>query len=195
MRIKATDKPTSKTTAPAPNKTPSVRLIGFPPVHARNARVLVLGSMPGEASLRAAQYYAHPQNKFWPMMGELVGASPMLPYQQRLNRLTGAGIALWDVLASCEREGSLDSAIRDETAEINDFASLFSAHPRVGSVLFNGAKAEHAFRRFALGALHGRDLKLVRLPSTSPANASQPYSTKLMAWREALGDAGAKLIV
>lgn len=174
-------------------KSASARLEGFPPVATRDARVLVLGSMPGAASLRAAQYYAHPQNRFWPIMGALVGALPTLPYRQRLRRLTGAGIALWDVLAACEREGSLDSAIRDDTAEANDFAGFFTAHPRIRAVLFNGGKAEAAFRRLVLPSLPALALDCRRLPSTSPANASQPAAMKLAAWRDALRAAGARL--
>jgi hypoxanthine-DNA glycosylase len=174
-------------------KASPTRLQGFPPVARRDARVLVLGSMPGAASLRAAQYYAHPQNRFWPIMGELVGAFPALSYRQRLLRLTGAGIALWDVLAACEREGSLDSAIRDDTAEANDFAGFFSAHPRIRAVLFNGGKAEAAFRRFVLPSLPALELDYRRLPSTSPANASQSAAQKLGAWRDALQAAGARM--
>lgn len=174
-------------------KDPSARLQGFPPVAARTARVLVLGSMPGAASLRAGQYYAHPQNRFWPIMGELVGALPGLPYPQRLRRLTAAGIALWDVLAACEREGSLDSAIRDDTAVANDFGTFFSTHRGVRAVLFNGSKAEAAFRRFVQPSLPPLDLDCRRLPSTSPANASQPAASKLAAWRDALRAAGARI--
>jgi double-stranded uracil-DNA glycosylase len=170
-----------------------IRLTGFPPVAAPDARVLVLGSMPGAASLRATQYYAHPQNRFWPIMGALVGALPDLPYDERLSKLTTAGVALWDVLAACEREGSLDSAIRDDTAEANDFSAFFAAHPAVGMVLFNGAKAEAAFRRFVLQSLQSLELEYRRLPSTSPANASQGAAYKLAAWREALSVAGVTL--
>jgi hypoxanthine-DNA glycosylase len=175
----------------------SMLLTGFPPVARPDARVLVLGSMPGAASLRAVQYYAHPQNRFWPIMGELVGALPALPYAARLRKLTASGIALWDVLAACEREGSLDSAIRDDTAEANDFAAFFTTHPAIGTVLFNGGKAEAAFRRFALPSLQSPlspRLDYRRLPSTSPANASQGAAYKLATWREALAAAGATLL-
>ncbi len=165
-------------------------LRSFPPLQAPDARVLVLGSMPGAASLAAGQYYAHPQNRFWPIMGALVGAGPELPYAQRMQRLRAAGIALWDVLAECEREGSLDSAIRDETAVANDFAGFLRHHRRVATVLFNGAKAEASFRRFVAGPLARPDLRLRRLPSTSPAHASLAYPAKLAAWREALSEAG-----
>lgn len=178
----------------APSPSPSPRLNGFAP-HARaDALVLILGSMPGAKSLQAERYYAHPQNQFWPFMGELVGATPSLPYDQRLLRLATAGIALWDVLASCERAGSLDSAIRDECARANDFVAFFDAHRRIRSVLFNGAKAESSFRRQVLpGLADASRLMLLRLPSTSPANASQRRDAKLAAWREALSDAGVEL--
>lgn len=162
----------------------------FSPVSSGDARVLVLGSMPGMRSLQAQQYYAHPQNRFWPFMGELVGAVPTLPYSERCRRLTLAGIALWDVLASCERTGSLDSAIRDETAQANDFEEFLATHPSIGAVLFNGAKAEDSFRRFVVPSLGRMDLSYRRLPSTSPANASQRPADKLAAWREGLRDAG-----
>ena len=162
----------------------------FEPVADANARVLVLGSMPGLKSLQAGQYYAHPQNRFWPFMGQLVGAGPDLPYPERCRRLAQAGIALWDVLSCCERPGSLDSAIRDDTAAANDLAGFLSTHPGVRHVLFNGAKAESSFTRLVLPGLGRPDLDYRRLPSTSPANASQRAADKLTAWREALLDAG-----
>src|SRR5688572_28986464 len=161
-------------------------LQGFAPVVGQHARVLILGSMPGAASLRAAQYYAHPRNQFWPIMGELVGADPTLPYAQRLDRLTAAGIALWDVFARCEREGSLDADIHDDTAVANDFAGFFAAQPGIRTVLLNGGKAEQGFRRIVLPALPGHELVCVRLPSTSPAHASLRAEHKRQAWREAL---------
>ena len=167
------------------------RVRSFAPVAAADARVLVLGSMPGEASLTAARYYAHPQNRFWPIMGALVGATPDLPYEQRLQRLIDSGIALWDVLASCERVGSLDTAIRAPQA--NDFAAFFAAHPRVRMVLFNGAQADTSFRKLVVPGLAAPSPTLLRLPSTSPANASQRPEHKLRAWREGLSAAGIAL--
>jgi len=167
-------------------------LQGLPPIENPQARALILGSMPGGMSLRRQLYYAHPQNRFWSFMGALVGARPSLPYEQRVATLREAGIALWDVLAECEREGSLDSAIRDEVA--NDFAGFFATHRELRLVLFNGAKAEQSFRRWVLPTLDAPTVGLRRLPSTSPANASQDEASKLAAWREALQAAGVRLL-
>ncbi|MEI2455619.1 DNA-deoxyinosine glycosylase [Lysobacter firmicutimachus] len=169
--------------------TPPAPVRSFAPIEPPQARVLILGSMPGVASLTAGRYYAHPQNRFWPIMGRLIGAGPELAYERRIEALCAAGIAVWDVLAQCEREGSLDSAIRDDTAVANDFAGFFVRHPQVRTVLFNGAKAEQSFRRFVLPGLAAAP-ELRRLPSTSPANASQADAAKCSAWREALRDAG-----
>lgn len=165
-------------------------LRSFPALTGEGPRVLILGSMPGAASLRAGRYYAHPQNRFWPLMDALVGASVALPYPERCRQLVDARIALWDVLACCEREGSLDSAIRDDTAQANDFAALFAAHPTIRTVLFNGTKAESSFRRFVAPGLDLAGLSCRRVPSTSPANASQSPAHKLVAWREALQAGG-----
>jgi hypoxanthine-DNA glycosylase len=167
-------------------RRPSLR--SLPPIENPQARVLILGSMPGGASLQAGRYYAHPQNRFWPLMGELVGALPTLDYESRLEALRTAGIALWDVLAECERDGSLDSAIRAEVA--NDFAGFFATHRQLRCVLFNGAKAEQSFRRWVLPTLGGAVPGLRRMPSTSPANASQSAEAKRAAWAQALRDAG-----
>ena len=156
------------------------RLHSFPPVSSTNARVLILGSMPGKKSLQQEQYYAHPSNAFWKIMGELVGAHPQLPYPQRLDILKQSGIALWDVLASCERASSLDAHIRNESA--NDFASFFAQHPRIKQVFFNGSKAEQCFRKFVLGKQVLPALEYCRLPSTSPAHAGVRYADKLEAW-------------
>ena len=164
-------------------------LQGFPAIATRQARVLVLGSMPGVASLQAGRYYAHPRNAFWPIMGALVGADPALPYARRVAQLKAARIALWDVFDRCEREGSLDSAIVDATAQANDFATFFGRHPDLSTVLFNGAKAEAAYRRSA-PPLEAFGLRGVRLPSTSPANAAVAFAKKMAAWREALQAAG-----
>lgn len=160
---------------------------GFPPVAAPGARALILGSMPGQASLRAGQYYAHERNAFWRIMGDLLGAGPDLPYAQRLEKLTGAGIALWDVIAACERAGSLDADIVRHSVAPNDFVAFFAVHRDIARVFFNGAAAETAFRRHVLPALPGLSLRLARLPSTSPAHAALGYADKLAAWSALLG--------
>jgi hypoxanthine-DNA glycosylase len=140
--------------------------------------------MPGKESLKRNQYYAHPQNAFWKIMGELVGAQRGLPYNERLQKLTAAHIALWDVLKTCEREGSLDSDIQNETA--NDFVSFFRKHPLFTHVFFNGAKAEQSFNKFVLGKQSLPQLEFTRLPSTSPAHAGMCYAEKLKAWNKAM---------
>ena len=122
-------------------------LYSFPPVYDEQARVLILGSMPGTASLQQAQYYAHPRNAFWFIMGELAGARPELDYEQRLDCLRRAGIALWDVLAACQRPGSLDANILSHSQQPNDIAALLQACPLILRVMFNGAAAENLFRR------------------------------------------------
>ena len=143
----------------------------------------MLGSMPGAASLLAGQYYAHPHNAFWPVMGELFGAGPALPYERRIVILRRAGLALWDVLASCVREGSLDSDIDEASIVPNDFRAFFDAHGRVRHVFFNGAKAENCFYRYVRPHLSDRGPRFTRLPSTSPAHASLSPAQKLESWR------------
>ena len=147
-----------------------------------DATALILGSMPGEASLHAGQYYAHERNAFWRIMGDLLGAGPSLPYPERLDRLTSAGIALWDVIADCERSGSLDADIVVASVRVNDFGGFLAVHPAIRHVYFNGAAAEANFRRHVLPELTGRELVLTRLPSTSPAHAARGYAEKLAAW-------------
>ncbi|MBE0619863.1 MAG: DNA-deoxyinosine glycosylase [Burkholderiales bacterium] len=160
----------------------------FQPIADKKARILILGSMPGEASLAAGQYYAHAQNLFWRILGEVSGAGPAAPYAARAQALKTCGVALWDVLATCARAGSLDSAIDDATASANDFVSFYRAHPRIVQVFFNGAKAEACYRKHVLplltdglGPSHYR-----RLPSTSPANASMSRTYKQRVWKQAL---------
>jgi hypoxanthine-DNA glycosylase len=163
-------------------------LTGLPAIAPRAARVLVLGSMPGAASLAAGQYYAHTQNAFWWIMGELVGAKPEFSYPRRIAALRGAGIALWDVIGSCRRHGSLDSAIDPESIRVNDVVALIAQRPGIRSVLTNGGTASALFRRHLAGRLgalpHAPDWQ--SLPSTSPANASWSREAKLAAWRHAL---------
>jgi double-stranded uracil-DNA glycosylase len=160
-------------------------ICGFPPIAASDARVLVLGSMPSVASLARQQYYGHPQNAFWPIMGRLFGASPDLPYENRKRILCEHGIAVWDVLRECHREGSLDTAIRVETESANDFVSFLADHAHIATIFFNGGKAETAFRRHAMAQVadSGREVRFIRLPSTSPAHAGRSFAQKLSAWR------------
>ena len=155
----------------------------FPPIESRAARVLVLGSMPGAASLLAGRYYAYPHNAFWPIMGELFGAGPAAAYGKRILILRRAGLALWDVMASCVREGSLDSDIDEASIVPNDFRAFFDSHPQIRHVFFNGAKAETCFRRYVSPDLSDRGLMFTRLPSTSPAHASLSLQKKIGAWR------------
>ena len=151
----------------------------FAPLFRADARVLVLGSMPGTASLAAAQYYAHPRNAFWPIMGALFGAGAELPYAQRLERLAAAGVALWDVIGRCERAGSLDSAIRDAVA--NPLAGLKESAPALRRICFNGRMAARRIRDVeALG------YEALVLPSTSPAHAGMTFEEKLARWRTTL---------
>ena len=160
----------------------------FAPIEDAKARILILGSMPGKASLAAGQYYAHPQNLFWRILGEITGAVPSLPYAARARALKLHGIALWDVLESCAREGSLDSAIDDASISANDFASFYRAHPRIAHVFFNGAKAEACYRKHVLPSLADAPAPpgYRRLPSTSPANASMSRAYKQRVWTQAL---------
>lgn len=158
------------------------RVRSFAPVAEGTATLLILGSMPGLASLRAGQYYAHPRNQFWRILGEIVGLDPAQPYAERLGRLTSSGIALWDVLKSCTRAGSLDAHIERGSIVPNDFARFFAGHPQIRRVVFNGTTAERYFLRHVLPGLPARRMDCVRLPSTSPANAALSYGQKLAAW-------------
>lgn len=155
----------------------------FPPVTPAHPRVLVLGSMPGVASLRAGQYYAHPRNAFWFIMGRMFGATPELPYAQRLACLKQHHIALWDVIHRCCRPGSLDTAIDPASVQANDFNAFLRRHRSLRAICFNGASVEALFRRHALPAIDPALLPaLVRLPSTSPANARLGLEEKARAW-------------
>lgn len=158
----------------------------FDPIEDRNAEVLILGSMPGRASLAAGEYYAHPQNAFWRIICELLGIDAAAPYQARIAALKSARIALWDVLRSCVREGSLDARIQPGRQSANDFAAFFRAHRKLTRVFFNGATAAACFRRHALPSIDTAAIRCQRLPSTSPAHAAMSYAHKLDAWRSIL---------
>jgi hypoxanthine-DNA glycosylase len=163
------------------------KIRGFPPIADRRARILVLGSMPSEASLAAGQYYAFRHNQFWRIAGELCGFAPDAPYARRRSGLLSARIALWDVIESCVRPGSLDASIREDTLRANDFAAFLRAHPAICRICFNGRKAESAWRRHVLPTLPATiDLEYRLLPSTSPAHAGMGYRSKLRVWRSAL---------
>lgn len=162
------------------------RINSFAPIARADARVLILGSMPGIASLSAGQYYAHVRNAFWPILGHLLGFDAAAPYPVRLAALQEAQVAVWDVLQSCQREGSLDTNIERDSEIANDFPLFFHRHPQVTHVFFNGGAAETTFRRHVLPALAAPGLHLTRLPSTSPANASFSFERKLAAWRAVL---------
>jgi hypoxanthine-DNA glycosylase len=160
------------------------RLTGLAPVIARDTRLVILGSFPGAASLRAQQYYGHPRNHFWPLVGSIVGVDLVaLPYADRLRQLRAHRIGLWDVYASCRREGSLDTAI--EQAQPNDLASLRRRAPALRHLAHNGGESARAMK---LTAALGFDVQ--RLPSSSPANASWSFDRKLEAWRAAFAHAG-----
>jgi hypoxanthine-DNA glycosylase len=150
--------------------------------------VLVLGSMPSVASLAAGEYYAHPRNVFWPIAAELFGFDARAPYAKRRAALRAADIALWDVVASCRRPGSLDAAIVERSIRANDFAAFLRRHPRITRVCFNGRRAADAWRRHVAPQLPpARKLDYRLLPSTSPANAGMGYLRKLAHWRDGLG--------
>lgn len=155
-------------------------LRGFPPVVAESTHTLILGSFPGEASLVATQYYAHPRNQFWRLLGAVIGEPlPELDYPARLERVLKHGIGVWDVLAACTREGSLDAAIRNATP--NDFASLREYAPQLKKVCFNGKTAG----RFA-PVIAAAGYKTLVLPSSSPANAMLSFDQKLLLWNDIL---------
>ena len=163
----------------------SALLTGLAPVLDTNVRILILGSFPGAQSLAAAQYYAHPRNQFWKLVGALVGEDLYaLPYAQRLPRLLAHGIGLWDVLGACEREGSLDSAIRKPAA--NDFARLHILCPELKTVGFNGQASGKFAPQFAANGY-----RTVVLPSSSPAHMAMTFEQKLDVWRDLLADGDA----
>ncbi len=159
---------------------------GFKPIAGGNARVLVLGTLPGGVSLAKREYYAQKRNQFWPIVAAIFEFSPALSYKQRATKLKEAGIALWDVCASAERRGSLDSAIR--SARSNAFETFFKAHRNIELICFNGKKAEKLYRRIVLAGLAGRAQKIPykALPSTSPAYAAMRFKKKLRVWRKVL---------
>jgi len=159
----------------------------FDPIAGSDARVLILGTIPGRRSLEACEYYAHRQNSFWFIMESLFAQRLGMDYGARVSLLVGARVALWDVLQAAERSGSLDSSIAFGSEVPNDFVGFFLCHPAIHTVFFNGAKAQSLFVKHAQGALPPEvSLRFLRMPSTSPANASLTRERKLTAWQALL---------
>lgn len=154
----------------------------FEPVIGNNPRVLILGSMPGIVSLQAVQYYANPRNAFWPIMADLFAIEIDCEYQHRIDQIKQLPVILWDTIKACHREGSLDSSIKSNQLEANDIPALLQHYPDVQLVACNGATSERYFNRLVKGQLEYQ-IEVLRLPSTSPANATMSYRQKLAAWR------------
>ena len=157
---------------------PEPMCVGLPPVIDDGARVLLLGSFPSERSLAAGQYYANRRNQFWALMGTLFDFDADLPYEQRLAAVAGHGVALWDVVHSCRRVGSIDAKIDRKTLVVNDFETLFARYRGIRRVLVNGLTAFELFERHV-----ETDLPAARLPSSSGA-LPMSFADKLARWRE-----------
>ena len=157
----------------------------FAPVEPDQARVLIIGSIPGKASLTAQQYYAHPRNAFWPILGYWLGFDATLPYDDRLEQLKRHRIGLWDALYQCERPSSLDADIVKTSIVANDFAAWFARHPQTAAVLCNGTAAFDIYRRKVIPMLTDAQqaVPVHKMPSTSPAHASQTFDQKRDQWR------------
>jgi hypoxanthine-DNA glycosylase len=154
-----------------------MKSFSFAPITSQDANVLILGTMPGTKSLELNQYYGHKQNNFWKFMFEILNEEFSNDYEKRKELLQKNKIALWDVLQFCDRVGSLDSAIKNEIA--NDFESFLETHPNIKTILFNGQKAAAFFKKY----VHlKKEYQLITLPSSSPANASQSFQSKLEEW-------------
>ena len=160
------------------------RILSFPPIIDRDCRKMILGSMPGEESLRRAEYYGNSHNSFWKILCDIFCGSYLNNYNDRVAMLLKNHIAVWDVIYECEREGSLDSAIKN--AQPNDIGWLLSDYTRISSILFNGSRAAEYFKKFIYKSNFNNAIIYSYLPSTSPANARLDYKNKLKAWREAL---------
>ena len=160
----------------------------FEPVSRADARVLILGTLPGRMSLERNEYYAQPRNSFWPIMSRLTGGSNDLPYRDRLRLLTEKRIALWDVCAEAARVGSMDHKIQSKTLKPNDFGAFFELHPHIELICFNGSKAESVYRTKIAPTLAARHCAILSktLPSTSPAHASLTFAQKLSRWEAVL---------
>jgi hypoxanthine-DNA glycosylase len=162
-------------------------IIALPPILPKRAHTLILGSMPGAKSLEINEYYAHPQNQFWRFMGEIFGASPSMPYKQRIKILKQKGIAVWDVLKACNRYGSMDADIKNPV--VNDFERFYQDNPSIKLVIFDSSSAENFYKRLVQPTL-SKELIYCRVPSPSPAHARMSYEVKRILWAEALTHRG-----
>ena len=161
-------------------------LTGFEPVIKDNCRVLILGSMPGVASLQKQQYYAHPRNAFWPILNELLNIDKSKTYEESCSSLNTRGVAVWDVLKACKRSGSLDSNIESISESANDFEVFFAEYKTIRTVFFNGGAAEKLYKKHVLDLANSKHPGLIyhRLPSSSPAYAAMSYDEKLRHWQK-----------
>lgn len=157
-------------------------LHGLPPITGPAPRTLILGNMPSVMSLASGRYYGNPQNAFWRITAEVYGFDPAAGYERRVDDLVGHDVAVWDVLRSCRRAGSLDSAVERDSMVPNDLRGFLEEHPRIDLLLFNGAAAEANYRRLVRDA---PAVATARLPSTSPAHTMR-FTDKLAQWRAAL---------
>lgn len=182
------ERPSVRPVARAVTSVNMSRIYSFPPVVQKNATRLILGSVPGKASLAANQYYAHPRNIFWPVVEAVIGVDFSLPYETRCNELTRNKIALWDVLKACTRTSSLDSDIVESSIVPNNFEKFFQENSKIRTIYFNGAKAESIYTRYVIPNLSPgfAAMGMVRLPSTSPANASIPVAERISQWKVVL---------
>jgi len=157
---------------------------GLQPIERYDAETLILGSLPSKRSIQTGEYFAHPRNVFWRIMGNLVDAHPKRPYPERVERLIAMRLAIWDVLESAIRPGSLDAAIQRESARPNNFRRFLREHLAIQRVCFNGQKAASMFERLVLPGLGSRagEIQFVTLPSTSPAHAAMTFEQKLCDW-------------
>ncbi len=159
---------------------------GLPAVWQADAQILILGSLPGVASLRAAQYYAHPRNQFWPLLQQLFGIDASLPYEDRIAALRQQRLALWDLIGAAERRGSLDSAITPASIQLNDFSALLQQLPALRAVWLNGGTAAKAWQKLnKAGLTLPATVQVFALPSSSPAHAALSFADKLQYWRQA----------
>ena len=159
----------------------------FEPVIGHQPRVIILGSMPGVASLEAVQYYAHPRNAFWSIMAGLFAIEQQASYSRRIQQISELPLILWDTLQSCHRPGSLDSNIDAGSVRANDFPQLLQRFPEIRAIVFNGATSEKYFKRLVIPQLDSHEsIELLRMPSTSPANAGMSFEQKLESWRRIL---------